>query len=143
MEGYVQSLIDSAAKRNPNADRRILEFIFKCRCAAGTDAAYQSAITTLFSSGYCYYFALMLKDAFPEGEICWAAPFGHIVFLYQDVAYDIDGLYAGESNLFVPVSRLGQAIDDFRHIPGVYYNATEQEIAKIMVEYQEEQQKTA
>lgn len=143
MEEYVQLRINSAMQRNPRANRSVLEFIFNFWFAAGTDIASQNTIITLFLHGYCYYFALMLKDAFQDGEICWAAPFGHIVFLYQGLAYDIEGLYAGESDLFVPVSRLGRAIDDFRHVPGVQYNATDQEIARIMVEYREEQKKTA
>ena len=39
-----------------------------------------------FTAGYCYYFAVMLKDAFQRGEICWCAPYGHICW-WMTMAY--------------------------------------------------------
>ena len=94
-------------------------------------------IANLFSNGYCYYFAKILQDAFPNGTICQCYPFGYIVYVYDGIAYDIDGVSNSECEMCMPVSLLGEAIDDFRHIPNQEYNITEQEIAKIGIECKE------
>lgn len=52
------------------------------------------------------------------------------------VPYDIEGVYEGEAEMFIPIARLGEAINDFRHIDGLSYNITEQEIAQIMLDWE-------
>ena len=42
-------------------------------------------------SGNCYYFAIILKDRFPEGTIFYDVIYGHFVFLYKDRYYDWTG----------------------------------------------------
>lgn len=42
--------------------------------------------------GNCYYFALILKDKFPEGRIFYDVIMGHFVFVYNDNAYDWSGI---------------------------------------------------
>ena len=42
--------------------------------------------------GNCYYFALILKDRFPESRIVYDAIYGHFFVWYKDKCYD----YAGE-----------------------------------------------
>ena len=91
----------------------------------------EEVIRHLFMSGYCYYFALMLQDAYPSGEICLAYPFGHIVYLYEGVPYDVEGVYSGKSDEFIPIKYLGNGIDDFRHIPDLKYNMSKDELNKI------------
>lgn len=79
----------------------------------------------------------ILQDAFPNGTICQCYPFGHIVYVYDRIAYDIDGVSNSEYEMCIPVSLLGRAIDNFRHIPNQENNITEQEIAKIGIECKE------
>lgn len=47
-------------------------------------------------TGNCYYFALILKDRFPEGEIYYDVINGHFVFLHQNDVYDWTGLSESE-----------------------------------------------
>lgn len=49
--------------------------------------------------GNCYYFAIILKDRFPEGEIFYDVINGHFVFDYQDWLYDWNGIYKLEGQL--------------------------------------------
>lgn len=137
-EHQIQKFVSNEMKHTPGADEDILRFIADILYHCGTGNVETKSIQMLFRSGYCYYFAVMLQDAFPGGTICWAAPFGHIVYQYDDIAYDIEGVYSGEADCFIPVDRLGNALDDFRHIPGKNYNATEQELAKIQLAFERE-----
>lgn len=43
--------------------------------------------------GNCYYFAIILKDRFPEGKIFYDVIHGHFVFEYQDELYDWNGIH--------------------------------------------------
>lgn len=115
---YIKEFVSAFTTQYPKSDETVLTFIATFLTAAGTDQT--EVIRKTFRAGYCYYFALMLHDAFPDGEVCWAAPFGHIVYVKDQ---------------FIPVKRLGEAINDFRHIEGVSYNITDQEIAQIMLEW--------
>lgn len=85
-------------------------------------------IRNLFEAGYCYYMANMLKDAFPGGDICLCYPYGHIIYAYEGVAYDINGVSDAEYEMYIPAKIAGQVLFDFRHIPGMDYGATEDEI---------------
>ena len=42
--------------------------------------------------GNCYYFAVILKDRFPEGKICYDVIYGHFVFVYNKNVYDWRGI---------------------------------------------------
>lgn len=42
--------------------------------------------------GNCYYFAIILKDRFPEGELYYDVIYGHFVFQYQNQYYDWTGV---------------------------------------------------
>lgn len=93
-------------------------------------------VRALFRSGYCYYFAHMLRTAFNRGTVCWAAPFGHIVWLDDDeTPYDVEGLYFGEATDFVPERYLGDAVLDFKHVPGRKYGASRKDLGKILKYY--------
>lgn len=114
----------------------VLEFIFNVLYHNGDSDEAAEHIRHLFRAGYCYYFAHMLKTGFKRGEVCWAAPFGHFVWVDDDgKPYDIEGLYFGEADEFIPESYLGDMIDDFLHVPGKVHNATEEEIQKCISRY--------
>lgn len=91
-----------------------------------------------FKNGYCYYFAKMLSTAFPGGYIAWAVPFGHLVYMYNQVPYDIEGVYPGEATEFIPEIFLGEAINDFKH-NGHDFNANQAQLDKIIDHYHTEQ----
>ena len=77
---------------HPKSDEQVLHFIYDFRTMQKSEAA-EEAIYTQFESGYCYYFAHMLKLAFKRGEVCWAAPYGHMVWVDDDgIPYDISGV---------------------------------------------------
>ena len=86
------------------------------------------AIEKVFRTGYCYYFAIMLKEAFNRGIVCMTYDHKHVVWMDDDnVAYDIDGMFgwfpetASKDNywngLFIPVEKLPNYINSFKHIP--------------------------
>lgn len=93
----------------------------------------EETIRHLFEGGYCYYFAHILKLAFNRGEVCWAVPFGHMVWVDDNgVSYDIEGdCLDREFEDLVPEKHLTKhMISDFKHVPGVKYTPpTEYEIA--------------
>ena len=86
----------------------------------------------LFRCGYCWHFAHMLKDTFNQGEVCWVAPFGHFVWMCDNVPYDVEGIYVGDVECFVPESFLGDALNDFKRIPGVGFNESRKDIDRIL-----------
>ena len=45
-----------------------------------------------WTTGNCYYFAVILKDRFPEGEMYYDVIYGHFVFKYQNEYYDWNGV---------------------------------------------------
>lgn len=87
-----------------------------------------------YRSGYCYAFALILKDAFQTGQIMWAAPYSHIVWVSNGIAYDIEGEYISEAEL-IPIKYLGEHIRDFKHLKSNENPITTQEINNIIQTY--------
>lgn len=60
---------------------KVLEFIqrrFKIDCK--------------WTDGNCYYFAVILKDRFPEGKIFYDVIWGHFIFEYLGRFYDWTGI---------------------------------------------------
>ena len=79
----------------PNAAEDVLTFIAEFKCSVNPHE--EEIIEDLFSAGYCYYFALMLKDAF-GGAVMYSVDRGHIVWTDSrpdgfEIAYDIHGVY--------------------------------------------------
>lgn len=134
-EEYIQRITRSI----PGADEQVLKFIMDfSTCTANTEEQYE-IIRSLFRAGYCWHFAHLLKTTFGKGEVCVAAPFGHFVWKDDnDVTYDIEGVYCGEAFYFIPESYLGDALQDFMHIPGVNHNANEDEIMGIIHQYEDD-----
>ena len=87
---------------HPKSDEQVLQFIYDFRTMQKSEAA-EEAIYTQFESGYCYYFAHMLKLAFKRGEVCWAAPYGQMVWVDDDgIPYDISGVDDSDTNDYIP-----------------------------------------
>lgn len=99
-------------------NKQILEFIagvrFQCSPACSTDTSVET-IRYLFEAGYCYYFARMLEDAFPGGDVCLMYPFGHITYVYDGIIYDIGGVSDAEYESLIPIKYLGNTISIFKH----------------------------
>lgn len=45
-----------------------------------------------WTNGNCYYFAVILKARFPEGNIFYDVVNGHFVFFYKNEFYDWNGI---------------------------------------------------
>lgn len=111
-------------------DKSIVEFIANFRFFAVRDVEYvqsSETIRSLYENGYCYYFAKILEEAFPGGTICLCYPYGHIVYIYQEVAYDIGGVSDAENEYYVPISVVGKVTQIFKHVPGPTVIITEPE----------------
>lgn len=120
------------------ADPVILKFIADVlfRITPGISAADSvDVIHTLYSSGYCYYFASMLESAFPGGKICVCAPYSHIVYIYEGYVYDIDGVSSAEYDQYLPVDLIGDHVNDFKHIPGKALTFSSADINELMQKY--------
>lgn len=103
--------------RYKKADKDVIEFIANILYHNNKETG-SNAIYNLFSCGYCYYFAIMLKDAFGRGEVCWHRNHGHIVWLDEtDIAYDIGGVFEdyNDGDLLPIDDSLGEMICDFKH----------------------------
>lgn len=111
-------------------DKPIVEFIANFRFFAVRDVEYvqsSETIRSLYENGYCYYFAKILEEAFPGGTICLCYPYGHIVYIYEEVAYDIGGVSDAEVDYYVPVDVVGKVTQIFKHVPGPSVIMTEPE----------------
>lgn len=109
-------------------DYRVIKFIADILFHGARDVSLEDSTETiryLFEAGYCYYFAEMLEEAFPGGVICMCYDFGHIVYVYEEIAYDIHGVSDAEAMFYAPIDLLGKGISSFKHVPediGNYYN---------------------
>ena len=96
-------------KYNKEVINFIADFIF---------SENSEAIQNLFSNGYCYYFAVILKTAFNRGKICWHRNYGHIIWMDDDVlAHAIYGPFYdyNEGDLLPIEDSLGDLIVNFMH----------------------------
>lgn len=116
----------------------VMAFIADFLYSQGGDNA--ETLRRTFRAGYCYYFAHMLEAAFRRGRVCWAAPYGHFVWVdsLDGNPYDIEGLYSGEAEAFVPERFLGAALGDFLHVRGKEHGTSGEEIAAILGAYRSE-----
>lgn len=122
---------------HPKANDTVLKFIWDFRSMQKNEKA-EEMLWNQFECGYCYYFAHMLQAAFCRGEVCWAAPYGHIVWVDEnDIPYDISGVCESETDDFIPEYMMGDSVYDFKHIDGIAPDTTEQEIAKMVLDWQD------
>ena len=76
-------------KIHPDANRKILQFIFRFQQSSPD-------MIRVFTTGYCYYFAVLLKDAF-DGNIYLNPEKDHIIWSNdRKVFYDITGVCNGQ-----------------------------------------------
>lgn len=135
IENLVKNQMKFCLKANPVVLRFIFEFLYH-NCKNDEEV---EATRLKFMSGYCYYFAIMLKVAFERGSICWAAPFGHIVWLDIDgIPYDIEGVSTSEAEYYIPISYIKEGLKDFKHIHGEEFNASEDYINKAILQYKKD-----
>lgn len=122
----------------PEVNKQVLRFIKNFNTyMVDTEKEYE-VIRRIFRTGYCWHFAHLLKTTFGRGEVCWAAPFGHFIWLDNEIPYDIEGVYYGESLYFIPESYLGDTLRDFLHIPDIAHNTTAEEIMGIIHRYEKD-----
>ena len=121
----------------------ILEFIENFRCGLGQFTKKESGIVQqLFENGCCYYFAKILQDAFPGGELCIPWPIGHFVYKYNDKYWDISGEYIPKQHDCVAMIPLNREyfIDDcfIRHIEKTFmhngYSKNEYVFRKVLIQ---------
>lgn len=106
----------------PKARKDILEFIWDFITPTSVKSNDgQEVLASQFAAGYCYYFALILKDAF-GGEMMWIKGRSHIIWhdIENDELYDSYGVYqldisADGSGEPVPLSFLEGDLESFRH----------------------------
>lgn len=102
-------------KKNRKAKPEILKFIWNFVTHDKIPESFR-VIEHQFTTGYCYHFALIMKNMF-GGKIVWHKGYSHI--LWQDrnkVVYDICGVYCDyRLSEIVPVSELGDDIEDYFH----------------------------
>lgn len=110
--------IKHTCKKFPSARRDVITFIANILYHSEQIPLNIDVICNLFGNGYCYYFALMLKDAF-GGEIRWHKKYGHIVWYDEnEICYDIAGVFTDyRDGDIVPLSELGDDLKDFKHLP--------------------------
>lgn len=126
-------------------NKQVLDFIrrFHSHTQRVVDDGYnQVRMETLreqFAAGYCYHFAHILQATFRRGEVMWAAPFGHIVWMDETgVTYDIDGEYKGEAEL-IPIRYIQEHINNFtREDIAEQEGATQEYIENAIQKYHED-----
>lgn len=121
---YKENMIDFYTKGRYRdiCDKEVIEFIVNFKCKNGANAIEH--IEETFGNGYCYYFALMLKEAFQRGELKWHRNHSHIVWMDTNgTSYDIYGPfeYYNNDDELVSINVLGDMIKDFKHIPYTIY----------------------
>ena len=118
-------------------DEKVLAFIGNITDYHYPNSLKQDAVYELFSSGYCYYFAVLLKEAFGRGEVSWCAPYGHICWVDENgTPYDIYGICDSECVYFIPVSYIQEELADFKHIPGEGFGADEAYIKQAVSQFE-------
>ena len=95
----------------------VLQFIAEFRDASKELGTDDMGVVSVFTCGYCYYFAVILKTAFNRGRICIADPYDHIVWVDDNgTAYDIDGVNYEWDDL-LPIDFSVRELPSFMHVP--------------------------
>lgn len=92
-------------------DAQILKFINEFK------SSNPKALENVFSNGYCWHFATLLSQLFPNGTVCEAYPCNHIVYVKESVAYDINGVTTVKYEKLRPLGELSESyIKEYTHI---------------------------
>ena len=115
----ITNWVDEQKEKYPEANTEILKFIGKTASwNTDKDTEYKNTPECFFSSGYCYYFAVMLQHLF-EGELMWHKFHSHIVFTDKNnVSYDAHGVFDDYADgELLPLDLLSDTdLKLFRHI---------------------------
>ena len=134
--------VNDTNKINYKADQKILWFIANFLYLQSDNCNPHDKITNAihnqFSNGYCLHFAIILKTLFKTGEICWAAPYGHMVYVQDNIAYDIDGISRSDCEYYIPISYIKKGIKDFTRVPGQFFDASEEYIQDAIERYKKD-----
>lgn len=119
---YDSLWVENTLRKFPPARRDVLTFISAVNHYSEnlTVDGFRTPIERLFGDGFCYYFALMLHDAF-GGTIVWHKNHSHILWMDDHgVAYNIYGVF--ENCLpedLVPIEEIAKdnkdMIESFKH----------------------------
>ncbi len=106
-------------------DPEVIRFIAELRFHGGDDKSNERAIHNLFTAGYCYHFAVILKNVFNRGKICLHKDHSHIVWVddinNMNIPYDIDGMYYDLDEL-IPIEELSEEqLEPYIHRSDKYY----------------------
>jgi hypothetical protein len=120
-----------------NCNTEVEQFIEDWYNHFSIDVEDQEKLRAHYRSGYCWHFAHMLQTTFNRGQVCWAAPFGHVIWLDTDnTPYDCEGVYQGEAFYFIPEECLPDfAFDDFKHISGKGTGLSKEAIIELIKSY--------
>ena len=111
-------------------DEKVMDFIHRFITLFDRLTTSESnVIASVFSQGFCYYFAIILKEAFRCGDICITSDCTHVVWVYKNTAYDIGGVhskYPRSANIgnfyngnLIPISMVPHYMDSYKHVlPG-------------------------
>lgn len=112
----MSEFVNNCLEVEPHASANVLRFIEQF---LGSDANRAEVLRNQFRSGYCWHFAHMLRSTFGFGTVALAYPFGHFVWFGSEwIPYDVEGVYQGEADYFVPDHLIKNMLLDFKHIPG-------------------------
>ena len=102
------SFVQRSLRFEPKANKQILYFIANFVYHHGIDR--EETMINQFRAGYCYHFAMMLKNMFNDGEIYWCAPFGHMVYMHDNIPYDIEGVNDSDCDYYIPIEYIKDGI---------------------------------
>lgn len=98
------------------ADVNAIEFISKWLFLFDDDSIEQEIVCDLFANGYCFYFAYLLQIELLYGEVKWQRMRGHIMWTYNDMPYDIYGVYDDSQVVMCSLYELEDKLDLFKHV---------------------------
>ena len=126
-------------KSYPKANKDVIDFIINFNWHNDTSMVCQEIIRSHFRAGWCYYFAIILKEAFNRGEICWCAPYGHICWVDEDgIPYDIEGVCDSECEYYIPIKYIKEGLADFKHVTNIKFNASKEYIENAIIQYEKD-----
>lgn len=135
-----EKMKENIFKFHPEANKDVIDFIINFNWHSGDSIMSQEMIRKHFRAGYCYYFAIILKEAFERGTVCWCAPFGHLCWVDDDgIPYDIEGVCESDCDYYIPVEYIKEGLVDFKHVPGKKFGATKEYIDDAIKRYKEDQ----
>lgn len=110
---FIEAQIDNGGRED------IVRFIADIRFY--DDYVGNEIVRRLFRRGYCYYFAHMLMQAFKCGQVVCSKNREHWLFEYDNVFYDIEGVYeVSDDEDIVPEDGMSaDEMNQYLHVPSI------------------------